>query len=301
MIAQRLVRTPQCPPGRLPPTAGNPQPQQLLLIEPVPHERVRRRGKLLACPGALADHADQLLAGQEVALAHAQQLRGPRPGRDPERDQRPVPVRPQRREQPVEPVVGDRPRDPLRHDRPVTPRPLGPPLVHRVVMRVRPAAPAGGVQRERVQHRPGPAVSVEVVEPAQHRLAMRHRGRRIPVTGRRLPGHRVRRSRRPRGPASLLRPGRLQPVLDRQLDPAAEVPGLDPGRPVPLDIDSIQEPPPPQQVDRIRPQRRRRPPGRQQVPQEHRHRLSDLPIRPDDTVRLAVIPGRHQPPRPWHH
>ena len=56
---------------------------------------------------------------------------------------------------------------------------------------------AGGVQRERVQHRAGPAVAVEVVEPPQHRLVMRHRGRRIPVTGRRLAGDRIRRTRRP--------------------------------------------------------------------------------------------------------
>lgn len=108
--------------------------------------------------GALAHHADQLLAGQEIALAHAQQLRGPRTGGDPERDQRPVPVRPQRREQLVEPAVGDRPRDPLRHRRPVTSRPLRPPLVHRVAVRVRPAAPAAGVQRERVQHL-GPGIA----------------------------------------------------------------------------------------------------------------------------------------------
>ena len=48
-------------------------------------------------PGSLADHRDQLLARVGVADRGAQQLRGPRPGRDPERDQRPVPVRAQLR------------------------------------------------------------------------------------------------------------------------------------------------------------------------------------------------------------
>ena len=77
------------------------------------------------------------------------------------------------------------------------------------------------------------AVAVEVVEPAQHRLAMRHRRRRIALAGRGLAGHRVRLARGPRGQAGRPRPGRLQPLLDRQLDPAAEIPRLCPATPGP--------------------------------------------------------------------
>ena len=70
--------------------AGRHQPGQLRLIQPQPHERIRRGRQRLQRPGALADHCDQLLAGVGVADRGPQQLRGPRPGRDPERDQRPV-------------------------------------------------------------------------------------------------------------------------------------------------------------------------------------------------------------------
>ena len=63
----------------------------------------------------------------------------------------------------------------------------------------------------------------------------------------------------------------------------------------------IQEPPPPQQVTRIRPQRRSRPPGRQQIPQEHRHRLHDPAVRPDHPIWLMGIARGHETARPRHH
>ncbi len=47
-------------------------------------------------------------------------------------------------------------------------------------------------------------------------------------------------------------------------------------------------------------QRRRRLPRRQQVRQEHRHRLRDITIRPGDTVGLTVIARGHEPPGPRH-
>jgi hypothetical protein len=46
-------------------------------------------------------------------------------------------------------------------------------LLHRVVMRVRPAGATRPVQRERVDDRPGARVSVKFIKRAQHRLGMR--------------------------------------------------------------------------------------------------------------------------------
>jgi hypothetical protein len=60
-------------------------------------------------------------------------------------------------------------------------------------------------------------------------------------------------------------------------------------------------PPPPQQVDRVRPQRRFRLPRRQQVPQENRHRLHNLAARPDYLIGLMGIAGGHETARPRHH
>ena len=68
-------------------------------------------------------------------------------------------------------------------DDPYAPQPASPqPQYYQPYGQYVTPAPAGGIQRERVQHRAGAAVAVEIVEPAQHRLAMCHRGRRIPVT-----------------------------------------------------------------------------------------------------------------------
>ncbi len=152
----------------------------------------------------------------------------------------------------------------------------------------------------RVQDRAGARVAVEIVEAAQHRLAVGDGGRRVAVPGRRLAGHRIRRPRRPARPSRRPGPGRLQPLLDRQLNPAAEVPGLGPGRAVPADAHSIEEPPPPQQIQPIRAQRRRRLPRRQQVAQEHRYRFDDLPVSTDEPIGLALVTGKHQTAGPGH-
>ena len=58
-------------------------------------------------------------------------------------------------------------------------------------MSMRAAGTAMSGQRKRVDHRPGARLQAEVVEPAQHRLGMRHGRRRIPATANCLAGHRV--------------------------------------------------------------------------------------------------------------
>ena len=65
---------------------------------------------MLQSPAALADHADRLLLRGGQALGDAEQLGGAGAGGDVERDQRPVPVARQPREQVIERLAGNAPR-----------------------------------------------------------------------------------------------------------------------------------------------------------------------------------------------
>ena len=112
---------------------------------------------------------------------------GARPGRDPERDQRPVPVRAEPGEQLAELLIGDAARGPLRHPGPEQPGPAARKRLHRIAVRPGTTGPAA-VQRERVHHRAGPGLEVEIVKVPQHRLAVRHRRRRVTAARSRLPG-----------------------------------------------------------------------------------------------------------------
>ena len=95
--------------------------------------------------------------------------------------------------------------------------------LHRVVVRMRAPGTTMPRQRERVDHRPGARLQMEVVEAAQHALAMRHRRRLVPVPTRRLAGHRVHRRRRPRPDPIRRSPSGEPPMRPRRLDrrPAA--------------------------------------------------------------------------------
>ena len=136
--------------------------------------------------------------------------------------------------------------------------------VHRVVVRVRPARSG---QRERVHDRPGASLKVIGVETPADRLAVRHRRRR--VLHARGPFARHRRRPAPAG----------RRACPASWDPPAEVAGLGPRRLVPRHSGGPGEPEPAQQRQRVRPLRRRRPPGRLQVPQELRHRLDPSAVR----------------------
>ena len=185
--------------------------------------------------------------GSTSAAPGAQQLRGPRAGRHPQRDQRPVPVRPELGEQPVEHLIRDLPRDPPRVPRPIQPGPLGPERLHRVVMRVRPAprcrGPAGtGSPSARSPPRGG------------SRRTPAAPSRSAPAsTPRTRPAWLARHRFGTRAAGGCRQPERLVPT-----QPAAEVAGLHPGRLIPPDVDRPHEPEPAQQVHRIRPLRRRR-------------------------------------------
>jgi hypothetical protein len=190
-VGQLPERAPQRPPQRLIQAARH-QALHLRLIQPQPYERVRRRRKLLQLPGPLADHRDQLLPGIGVPGGSPQQLSGPCARRHPERDQSPVPVRGELGEQLTEPLISDAARYPLDQPGPEQPGPLVAMGVHRIVMRVCASSAAPPVQRERIHHRTGPGLEVEIVELPQHALAMRRGRRRITAARRQLPGHRIR-------------------------------------------------------------------------------------------------------------
>ena len=279
MVGQRPHRTAQRPPQRLAP-AFRDEAFHLHLVEPQPHERVGGRGQFLQLAGALAGHRDHLPAGIDAGQHRRQQLRRTGTGGDVERDQGPVPVRGQPGEDLVELLVRDGPRDPGRHPRPVEPGPLMAERLHRVVMGVRPPAPPGPVQRERVDHRPAACLQVELVEAAQHRLAVRPYRRRVRVPARR--GRRVR--------AAPVRAG----WLARHQHPPAEIAGLDPRRPVPRHPGCPDEPEPAEKIVPVGPQCRLRPARGLQVAEELRNGRHGLAAGIDDPVRLPPVPGRLQ-------
>jgi hypothetical protein len=92
---------------------------------------------------------------------------------------------------PDEHIFPDTPRRPIHHLRPIPAAALPGERLYRIVMSMRAAGRAMSGQRKRVDHRPGARLQVEVVEPAQHRLGMRHGRRRLPATANCLAGHRV--------------------------------------------------------------------------------------------------------------
>ena len=160
---------------------------------------------------------------------------------------------------------------------------------------------AASVQRERIHHRTRPGLEVEIVELAQHALAMRRGRRRITTAWPWLASHPVRcpplgrghgdvSSRLADGPVPLRPPARAD-WLGCDLDPPAEVPSLAAGRLIPRHPGRPAEPEPPQQVHPIGPLGRHRAPCRLQVPQENRHRLDDLARRIDQPKRIPRIAG----------
>ena len=300
VVGQPAERAQQRPPQRLIPP-GRHQALHLRLIQPQPDERVRRCRQLLHEPRPLADHGDQLLPRICVTRRGAQQLRGPGPGRHPEGDKGPVPVGRQRGEQLIKLLVRDAPRHPLHHRGTVPAAALITVRLRRVVVGIRPAAPPAPRQRERVHHRPRPSLQVQVVEGTQHALGVRPGRGRISHRRRRLPGDRVDRllpSAPNPGPA---RPRRARSRLGRQLNPPAEIPGLRPGGLVPPNPRRPQETEPAKQVHPVRPLRGGRPPARLKLPQIHRDRTDNYPVRIDEAVRLERITGRLKQPAARHH
>jgi len=122
-------------------------------------------------------------------------------------------------------------------------------------------------------------------------------GRRISVPERGLAGHRIRCARRPGRQTPGTGHGILLALLDRELDPAAEVPRLKASRAVPADIDRVQESPPPQQVHAIRAQCGYRPSGSQQLSQERGHRGNRRPAAVEQPVGLPPVIGGDELPR----
>jgi hypothetical protein len=170
---------------------------------------------------------------------HAEQLRCACSGRDPESQQRPVPVRAERGEQLIELAVRDLPRDPLSHPRPEQPGSLPAELIHRIVMRVRPSGPG---QRERIHQRARPGLQVKVIKRPCHRLAVRDRRRRVLRARRRLPRHPVRhRDTRPDPGRVIITTPMPAAWLARHPHPADEIPRLHTRRLIPGHLSSPQK------------------------------------------------------------
>lgn len=111
MVCQPGVGPAADPPQRLLASPGH-QTMQLVLIQPQPYERVRRRRDLLSSPAAFSHHRDQLLTRIDIALIHPDQLRCSRSGRHEERHQGTVAVTRQLGEQLIERLVGYAARHP---------------------------------------------------------------------------------------------------------------------------------------------------------------------------------------------
>ena len=281
VIGQRTERPSQRPPQRII-RPGPHQPLHLGLIQPQPDKRIRGRWQLLQRPRALADHGDQLLPRIGVAAGDSEQFRRARPAGHPQRHQRPVPVRAQPGEQLIELLIRDLPGNALDDPGPVTAAALSTPRLHRIVMSQRPAMPPVPHQRERVHHRPAPGFQMELIKAAQHRFAMRDRGRGVLNPRCRLARDAVDAARAARRPTGLA--GHLQP--------ADEVPGLRPGGLIPADPGRPQEPEPAQQIHPIRALRRRRPPARLQVPQICGNRSDSCPVAVLQPVWLKRVARR---------
>ena len=175
---------------------------------------------------------------------------------------------------------------------------ISPELVHRVVMGVHPTRTSRPVQRERIDDRPGPGLEMELVERPEHSFAMRDGRHSILRNRRRLPGHLV---RRPRGAPADRRASPTPARFHRRLEPATEIPRLDPTRPIPPDVHRSKESPPPQQIHSIRTDGGRRPARRQQLPKEHADRFYDRTRRIPQLIWLAHSPRRlHQSADPGH-
>ncbi len=130
--------------------------------------------------------------------------------------------------------------------------------LHRVVVRVRPAARPVPRQRERVDHRPRPGLHVKVIKRAQHRLAVCTCRGSVTAARRRPAGHRVRRTRGAPAPGGTTQLPAPAVGLGSQLNPPAIIPRLSPGRLVPRHLDRPGEPEPAQQVHPVRAMRRPR-------------------------------------------
>ncbi len=236
-VVERPVRAAQGQPQR-----RRPDPRaagDALAVELQPDERVRRGRQPLQRAAALSVHADQLLADVHPVAGHPEQLRGARPGRDVEREDRPVPVAPHRSEQRVEVSVADVGRQALGQLRLEVRPPARGERLQRVVMGIGPLAVPAVSLGHRVEQRAAPLEAMELVEAAHDRPVVPAGARRIEDPSARLAGDPVHRSRHAVAAAATS-------GLSGRGEPEHEVPGLGAPGAVPGHLDSPQEPIPAQ-------------------------------------------------------
>ena len=183
VIGQRPERFPQRPPQRIIRPGGH-QPVCLGLIQPQPDKRIRRRGQLLHRPGTLADHRDQLLPDRSRRRRlRAVPTRAPRwtPTTTPAPGPGASPVRRTARRIFRSGIAGERAGRPWAGN-------------GRCAQHATAASDCG--EPAACHSGPGPAgtdspsvpsgLQMELIKTAQHRLAMRDRGRSVLIAGDRL-------------------------------------------------------------------------------------------------------------------
>jgi hypothetical protein len=240
VVCQRPERTAQSPPQCLLRPFRDQVPR-LLLVEPQPHERVGRGRQPLQRPAALADHTDHLLLGHHEALADAEQFGGAGAGGHVERDQGPIPVAVQGREELAERLIRDAPRGWLGLLRLIHRSPRWPPeRPHRIVVGVEMLVDAPGLG-ERVDQRPAVHLPVVLIERPDHRASVPPGPGRVVGARSCLASDRVHRSRCRRVRAAL--PQRLLAGLE----PQSEVARLRASGEMPGNLHRTQKPVPRQQ------------------------------------------------------
>lgn len=235
--------SPQGPPDRV----ARRQRAEAVEVEPQPDEGVVAGRQPLFGIGSLAADPDKLVTPVDVAAADAEDFGGAAGVADDQRGECAVAVRAQGSEQGVPLLIGHRSRTAFGQGRVVAQSAFGPERLQRVVVCVRPSSPAAFLGN-RVDQRAGSPFHPELVKAADHRVAVADCADGVLVSRVLLAHDRVDRA----GSGGRLLPGAVARFRGA-LQPQDELAHLRRGHLVPLDVEDLEPPPPPQQVVGVAP------------------------------------------------